>query len=85
MDIEYEGSVDYSVDEIFDAMSKEEKEGMYDLLLEELEKGTRKETEEFAVMDLSGKKRFLCDCLDVPSYYDNVALRNKLEEIINAL
>ena len=61
MDIEYEGSVDYSVNEIFDLMSEDEKEDMYALLLEDFGKEAMKESEAFTDMTPGDQKRWLCD------------------------
>lgn len=80
----FTGEFDYDVDvdEVIEAMSANEKKEMYKALKAEME---GKPTSDFTEMMPSDQKRFLCDALGVPSYYDNEGLRQKLEPIINAL
>lgn len=63
-------------------MSHDEKVEMYKSLKAEV---TGELTKDFSEMMSSDQKRFLCDALGVPSYYDNDCLRQKLETIVNAL
>jgi hypothetical protein len=80
----FTGEFDYDVDvdEAIEAMSANEKKEMYEALKVEIE---GKPALEFADMMSSDQKRFLCDALGVPSYYENECLRQKLETIINAI
>ena len=80
----FTGEFDYDVDvdEVIEAMSANEKKEMYEALKEDFEDEIH---EDFASLMPSEQKRFLCDALGVPSYYDNEGLRQKLEPIINAL
>lgn len=80
----FTGEFDYDVDvdEVIEAMSANEKKEMYKALKVEME---GKPALEFEDMMPSDQKRFLCNALGVPSYYDNEGLRQKLEPIINAL
>jgi hypothetical protein len=71
-----------SVEDVLSEMSKDEKKEMYEALKVEME---GKPALEFADMMPSEQKRFLCDALGVPSYYENECLRQKLETIINAI
>lgn len=80
----FTGEFDYDVDvdEVIEAMSANEKKEMYEALKEDFEDEIH---EDFASLMPSEQKRFLCDALGVPSYYDNECLRQKLETIINAI
>ena len=80
----FTGEYDYdvNVDEVIEAMSANEKKEMYEALKEDFEDEIQRD---FANLMPSEQKRFLCDALGVPSYYDNECLRQKLETIINAL
>lgn len=82
MYFEKECEMELSVEDVLSEMSKDEKKEMYEVLKIEME---GKPALEFADMMPSDQKRFLCDALSVPSYYDNEELRQKLESIINAL
>jgi hypothetical protein len=82
MYFEKECEMELSVEDVLSAMSKDEKKEMYEALKVEME---GKPALEFADMMPSEQKRFLCDALGVPSYYENECLRQKLETIINAI
>jgi hypothetical protein len=82
MYFEKECEMKLSVEDILSEMSKDEKKEMYEALKVEME---GKPALEFADMMPSEQKRFLCDALGVPSYYENECLRQKLETIINAI
>lgn len=89
---------DYTVDEILDELSYEEKQEMLDALAEDLEKedvaehvalktkrGARAAfIEHFRDMSDFDKRKFLADALYVPSYYDDDALKSALRPIITA-
>lgn len=79
---EQDVTIDLDVEEIIDEMSEREKLRMFTTLKEDFEDEINKD---FANMMPSDQKRFLCDALGVPSYYDNDCLRQKLEAIVNAL
>ena len=80
--MEFTKEIDLDVEEIIEEMSESEKLEMFTTLKEDFEDEIR---EDFASLMPSEQKRFLCDALGVPSYYDNEGLRQKLEPIINAL
>lgn len=78
----YFEDIELSVEDVLSGMSNDEKVEMYKRLKAEV---TGELTKDFSEMMSSDQKRFLCDALGVPSYYDNEGLRQKLEPIINAL
>ena len=78
----FEEDIELGVEDVLSEMSDDEKKEMYEALKVEME---GKPALEFADMMPSEQKRFLCDALGVPSYYDNECLRQKLETIINAI
>lgn len=88
---------DYTVDEILDELSYEEKQEMLDALVEDLDKEElcRYEQEfkkrnvavlisRFRELSDFDKRKFLADALYVPSYYDDDALKSALRPIITA-
>ena len=82
MIFEKECEIDVTVEEIISEMSARDKKEMYEELKAELTGDIGKE---FGNMMPSDQKRFLCDALGVPSYYDNECLRTKLQTIIEAI
>ena len=84
MEFEVTTNVYIDVDEVFDEMDDQDKEEMYDLLREYFDKEPKARALSFQDMNAYDQKKFLCDALDVPSYHDSNALREKLETIINA-
>ena len=91
-------TIDYTVDEILDELSCEEKHEMLDALAKDLEKEDVAERiaikgkrdartafiEHFRDMSDFDKRKFLCDALYVPNYYDDESLKVGLEPIFNA-
>ena len=91
-------NVSFSVDEIVDELSSEEKHEMLDALAEDLEKedvaeqvalktkrGARAAfVEYFREMSDFDKRKLLADTLYVSSYYDDDALKLALEPILTA-
>ena len=79
---------DFDIDEIIDAMDRNEKVEMYNELAGELGKAEYREDSDvskyFSQMSLFDQKKMLCDALGVPNYYNDLALRQKLEGIITA-
>lgn len=90
--------IDYTVGEILDELSCEEKHEMLDALADDLEKEDVAERiatkgkrgartafiEHFRDMSDFDKRKFLADALYVSSYYDDDALKNALRPIITA-
>ena len=83
--------VDVDIDDVIGAMDEEEKRELYEELGEELEeRGNITLDDDFNVEQYLGEKpafelkRILCNALGVPSYYDEQALREKLEPVIKA-
>lgn len=88
MRFDTEAEVDLGVDDIISEMSDDEKKEMYDALSDEFAHSAFDES--FDVARYLGNckpfelKKLLCNALNVPSYYDEQALRNALEKIIKA-
>ena len=75
----------YSVEELTQSMTTGEKWSMLEILSEQLGVDYGITRDGFRNLNESEQKRFLCDALCVPSYHSNDTLREKLENIINAL
>lgn len=91
MDISVYTNIDVDIDDVLAAMNEKEKRELYESLGEELDEGsniTFDDDFDVAVyiqnMTAFDLKRILCTALDVPNYYDEQALREKLEPIIKA-
>ena len=90
--------IDYTVGEILDELSREEKHEMLDALADDLEKEDVEEqvesktkrgaraafVEYFREMSDFDKRKLLADALYVSSYYDDDALKLALEPILTA-
>ena len=91
MDISVYTNIDVDIDDVLAAMNEKEKRELYESLGEELDEGsniTFDDDFDMAVylrnMTAFDLKKILCTALDVPNYYDEQALREKLEPIIKA-
>lgn len=88
-------SVDIDIDDIVESMNEDEKEELFDYLANDLDKAVKEFDCQTASRIDAEKylgelppyeiKKILCNVLDVPSYLDNKGLRDKLENIINAV
>ena len=84
-------TVDIDVDDVIDSLSDKEKRELYEQLGDELEEGCNiTHDDNFDVGQYLSElseyelKKVLCTALNVPSYMDEKALRERLEPIINA-